>query len=79
MMDVDTKVRLVREVDSMMWNLGRQIYPVTTLLLQIDYDLYKEFEIQEQWREIHALHKNLENSIKEICSRLTKERDSHHD
>ena len=73
-MDPDTKVRLVREVDSMMWNMGRQIYPVTTILLQIDYDLYKEFKIQEQWREIHALHRKLEDSIKAMRDRLTEQR-----
>lgn len=74
MMDLDTQVRLMREVDTMMWNLGRQIYPVTTLLLYIDHELYAEFEIQQQWREIHALHQKLEESIKAMRDRLTEQR-----
>ena len=74
-MDADLQVKLSREIDNMLWNMTRQLYPVCNLLLQLDYDLYKQHEIQDQFRRIHNLHATLADSVKQIRDEMVKRRE----
>jgi len=71
---LDLKVRITREADSMIWNMHRCLYPIMSLLLQTDFDLYKKYELQEQFRRIRNLHKQLEDDVRALRDELTERR-----
>ena len=67
------KDRILRAAESSAWGMSRSIYPICELLLAADFELYKEFEIQQQFRDIMALQDKLEQSIKDMRKRVQEE------
>lgn len=64
------KHRLFREIEGASWAMSRSLFPIINLAMIVDYDLYKELDIQQIYRDIHAQHERLENALKEMRLRF---------
>ena len=53
--------------------MTRHIYPVTSVIIELDYDLYRKYKIHEQYREIVDLHDKFAESIKEMVKEVAEE------
>lgn len=73
---LDLKVRIAREADCILWNVTRNIYPVLTLLMQADYELYNKYDIQGKFRKVRGLHRQLEEVVRAFRDELTERRQS---
>ena len=74
-MDRNVKMRLLKEAHKMCWGMTRHIYPITSVVMELDFPLYKEFGIHQQYRDIVELHEKLQESIKQILERVVEEDD----
>ena len=60
------KCRVLRSAESCAWNMRRSIYPICELLMDTDFELYKEFGIQQQYRDVVAVLDKLEQTIQSM-------------
>lgn len=72
-MNSNTKMRLLKEAHNMVWSMTRHIYPITSVITEVDFSLYKKFNVYEQYREITDLHEKLQESIMCMVKEIAKE------
>jgi len=68
--ELEFKIALVREVESMCWNMARQIFPVVSCLMKIDWDLYRKHGMQDHFRRISNLNDALKESVQSFKNDL---------